>query len=309
MTVIAFILLFIEFTSGKRLEITNERSHFTMARIRTWIEASADGQKCAELIINFLKMLNDRKCQEFIAQRKDPINNQILIKSEIIEEVRKNAEFALFILAAHNGNVVKLLQLSIKYKILKVNQRFMRTPTTQDNRGKSMEEQLLRDVKKSAGIAKNMSLNIELIVKGPSYYMVVTGSDHRGFLNVEKALKKIQDTSMAIRKFRKREKSYHIQNSTLIIPEFSSGPRTGVTFSIFTGENFHPQHGSHVRAVLDIRTGNLNMRNTNWKITEYSRYEKKFMQQIGDYQKSRSKLEKFKGTDKWRLFGEMSGFL
>jgi hypothetical protein len=236
-----------------------------------------------------------------IARLKDPINHQFLMKSEIIEELRKNAEFALFILAAHSGNVIKLLQLSIKYKILKVNNKFMRPTVTQDNR--KMEEQLMRDVKKSAGITKNMSISLELVVKGPSYYMIVTGSDHRAFLKVEKALKHIQEASMAIRRFKIREKSYHIQNSTLIIPEFSNGPHTGVTFSIFAGENFHPQHASSVRAVLDIRTS---YPNANWKTTEYARYEKKFMQQIEEYQKARCKLEKFRGTDKWRLFGAMS---
>lgn len=301
MTVVGFILLFIEFSLGKPLKIGGSMVPFTFSRLRNWIEACSDGEKCADLILRFLQMLFDRNNFEFISSRKDPISKETIVRAELLEDLRKNAEFALFILAAHNGEVQKLFQYSTKYRMLKINNKFKKPSEA----SRDFESQLKKDILKKSGLKKSLSLSLKFVVKGNSYYLEITGNDHREFVKIEDALKLIQEKSFAIRKFRKRDKSYHIKNSTLVIPEFSNGPHTDVTFSIFQGENFHPQHSNCVRAVLDIRTVHLN---NQWSNTEYKRYETRFMAQIQEYKKSRGQLHKFKGTDQWRLYGEMSEF-
>lgn len=301
MTVIGFVLLFIEFSLGRQLRIRRSAEPYDFARLRDWIDGHTDDEKSADLILKFLQMLNDRKSFAFISSRKDPISDDLLVRSELLEDLRKNAGFALFILAAHNGDIRKLFQYSTKYRMLKINNKFKKP----SDANRDFENQLMKDVLKKSGLKASLSLSLKLVVKGNSYYLEIMGNDHRDFLKIENALKLIQEKSFSIRKFRTREKSYHIKNSTIIIPEFSHGTDTELTFSIFQGENYHPQHSHCVRAVLDIRVESLN---NQWMSTEYTRYESKFLTQIAEYKKSRSQLQIFKGTDKWRFYGEMSKF-
>lgn len=294
MTVVSFIHLFIYFVSKSSPPLTDERKEYSLGRLTKWIETKK-GSNCGNFIFDFLKFLSDRNNRQWIVNTTDPLSNESLIKKELIVELHKNAEIALCILAVHDGDIQKLFQFCTKTRLFRIDKRFMNPAKISDGQKNSC----FKEIKAKCNPKKNLDLMLELIERNGFFYLEASG-ERRHFSTVESGLNKIHARMFSIRMsgFRKIY-SNHVVKSTLILAEFSRGPSTEVSFESFQGESFNVQHTGLLLFDLKFRNSDKNL---SWRLTEYQRYHKRFMEQLEMY---RTKQREYKNSN-CRFFGELS---
>ena len=295
MTVVSFCHLFIYFASSSAPRKTSNQKEYALLRIVTWMESVRDSQ-CGELIHDFLKFLSNRKNQSWIVVKTDPWTNEPLIRSGLIDELRKNAEIAVYILAVHDGDINKLFQFCTKNRLFRIDKRYLNPNSVTEGK----KQHCLNEIKTKCNPRKCRDLTFELVDRNGVFYLEVTG-DHKYFQDVERGLNKIHNKIISSRISGFRCHTFHIKDSTMILPEHGSGPSTEVSFSTYQGENFMAQHTSIWKSVLTFRN---NHKNLNWQTTEYQRYEKQFLKQMKLYKENQKMA--VRGSRTWRFFSDMS---
>lgn len=270
MTTEAFILLFIEYSHGKPIDVAKTFKLFSLDRLRDWMEAYTDESiavNCALIIFKFLQKISRPKNNSLTASRVDPITGENLIDSDAVEDLRQSAEYALFVLSAHDGDINRMLQYSTRHRVYWISTDLL----NEKNSTPKLKEQILRDIRKKSFIDESSQLT--LISKSENYLLDVSSKHHREFL-------KIQDVLDAMQKrlnYSNREIS-KVTNSMILIPEYSYGDSTDMNFTEFEGINYHPNHANSVRSKAETQNDMLNL---DWMSTEYDRYKEKFMSQNG----------------------------
>ena len=295
MTVVSFCHLFIYFASSSAPRKTSNQKEYALQRIVTWMESVRDSQ-CGELIHDFLKFLSNRKNQSWIVVKTDPWTNEPLIRSGLIDELRKNAEIAVYILAVHDGDINKLFQFCTKNRLFRIDKRYLKPNSVTEGK----KQHCLNEIKTKCNPRKCRDLTFELVDRNGVFYLEVTG-DHKYFQDVERGLNKIHNKIISSRISGFHCHTFHIKDSTMILPEHGSGPSTEVSFSTYQGENFMAQHTSIWKSVLTFRN---NHKNLNWQTTEYQRYEKQFLKQMKLYKENQKMA--VRGSRTWRFFSDMS---
>lgn len=295
MTVVSFCHLFIYYTTDESLRTTSEARPYTLARLNNWIE-SLHGSSCGKYIYEFLKMACNRKNKDWIASKKDPLSGEPLIKSDLIEELNKNAEIALYILNIHEGDIMKLFQFCTKKRVYRILKKYM-------NPRSSSEAQVkvnLREIKKKCNPKKYQDLTFDLLVRNGQFFLEVTG-DHKYFFFVEQGLNRIHSKIISARVYgHRRLNAYHIVNGTIIIPEYSLGIDTELAFAAYEKTHYQAQHTGLMKSVMKIRNVSLN---DAWRELEYKRFSVRFSKQKELFESKRRNSRK--GSRVWRFFGEM----
>lgn len=275
----------------------------TNDRLINWIESSTNGEKSSvDTIVKFLQYFIDENNHDHIVSMINPLSSRNLITSVKLEDFRQCCEFACFTIVEHLGDVLKLLKLPTKTRKVKIDRKFLRPEMAYVN--KKQEKQLILNVRSQAVLEEHQSVNLEIVIKGQFYFMLITSSDHDTIMRIKKAFEIVQEIEITKRGTKYIKLSNYIENASVIIPEFSFGPQTRVSFLPFTGKHIQHHHAGITTAVINVQKSNLNV---DWKITEYAKYAEKFSQQIGEYQKLISEDEiKVRQTDRWRFYGKMS---
>lgn len=295
MTVVSFCHLLIYFESSSAPKKTSIQKEYTFPRYANWLESLGESQ-CGKLIYDFLKFLSDRKNRSWIVAKTDPWTDEPLIKSSLIDELRKNAEIAVYILSVHDGDINKLFQFCTKNRLFRIDKRYMNPSSITEGRTR----QCLKEIKAKCNPKKKQNLTFNIEDRNGVFYLEVIG-DHKDFPNVERALNKIFNKIISSRISRlRRQNTYHIKNSTLIVPEFGRGPVTEVSFSTYQGENFMAQHTGIWKSVLTFRS---NQKNYFWRSQEYQRYETRFLQQTQLFKQKKQVKEP--GSRSSRFFGDI----
>lgn len=234
MTVVSFCHLFVYFATSATPKTTEENKPYTIARLSAWMESISESS-CGKLIFDFLKMLGSHRNKEWLASRVDPVNFEKLIESDSIKDLARHAEIAIYILAVYGGNVDKLFEFCTNKRIFRLHKLFMDPGSTT----KEVCKQTLKHIKIKCESGKRGHLEFVLLERNGVYYLEVTGDDHKHFQHVEREINKIQNNVLSVR-FNgvKTDKSYHIAEATMIIPECGVGESTEVSFSMYEGGNF-----------------------------------------------------------------------
>lgn len=294
MTVVSFCHMFIYFATQKQPKtISIIAKPYSFARFKKLVDSSTNEQ-CGSLIFDFLKMISNRQNKTKISYMKDPISGENLIKSDLIEELCKLAEVAIYILAVHEGNVQKLFQFTTKSRLFRIDKRFMNPLEISDANKKHCMQEILR----KCNPQKCENLQFELLKRNGLFYLEVSG-DHKYFPMVERGISKIHNRIHCARISNLRKiNTYHIKDSTIVMPEFGWGKNTKVSFSPYGGDNYHAQHTGMAKSILTTRN---NEKNLNWRVSEYQRYFEAFMRQINSFKQKKfnigtgSKLSRFVG--------------
>lgn len=296
MNLVSFSHLFIFFVTQKPLELIEAREPFTLARVNHWM-ACDNESRCGQYIYDFLKFVSDSRNKAWIASKVDPLSIEPLIKSELIKDLRKLAEVAVYILAVHNGEIVKLFQFSSSKRLFRIDKRLMNPETVTEGN----KRQVLKELKAKSKIKEDQEdVLLELIERNGTFYLEVSGN-HKRFKQVENALNKMHSRVVSVHLNRmSKQKCYHIRDSTILIPECGNGLSTQVTFATYQNNDYsHAHHVGKWKSVLDLRNS---VPNQNWRVTERQRYETQFMKQI---QLFRQKQHLAKRDSKARFFGEL----
>jgi hypothetical protein len=295
MTVVSFCHLFIYFATSATPKTTTKTKPYTIARFSTWVE-SLRGSPCAKLIFDFLKMLSNRGNKAWITNRVDPTNGEVLIKSGLVEKLCKHAEIAVYILAVHDGDIQKLFEFSTKQRLFRIHKQYMNPSMITEER----KNQCIKEIQAKCNPSKCKELQLGLLERNGVFYLEVTG-DHKHFQVVQQEINKIHSRVLSLRFGGLRgEKTYHIANSTIIIPEYGRGGSTEVSFSMYDGTEFQTQHYGMGKSVLEFCNS---FQNLSWRASEYERYKQRFISQLEMF-RSKQKLA-VKGTRLWRFFGEL----
>lgn len=292
MNVVSFCHLFIYYVT-KSVPNHVEATPYTLPRFNTWIESNAG--HCGQFIYEFLNFISQGKNKSWIASLREPITEEVLIKDQLIEELRKNAEIALYILAVHDGDILKLFQFCSKKRLFKIDKRYMNPRTI----CKDDITQCFKELKMKCNPTKNPELELELLERNGVFFLEVVGN-FRLFPDVEIALTKIHSKIVSARASGLKNRVFHIANSTMVIPEFSQGIYgTEVSFASYQSEYHQPQHAGMWKSVMTFR----NQKNNEWRISEYQRYSTQFLEQLQLFAK---KLPSHKScSNAARFFGEL----
>lgn len=293
MTLVSFCHLFIYFVTAEVPRMTALQKPYSLKRFRDWIE-SYDSD-CGKYLYDFLKLLSNPKNKRWIVSKTDPVSGEPLIKTGLIDELCKNAQVAIYVLAVHEGGVQKLFNFCAKQRLFKIDKRYMNPATISDDH----QTRCLREIEAECNLSKSEGLFLQLLVRNGVFYIEVTG-DQKFFANVEKGLNKIHSRMLSVRFSRNRKQAYHMKNATLIIGEFGNGLTTEVSFSFYRNEHFMPQHTGMLKSVLMFRNWEKNL---NWRTMEYQRYEKQFISQLQSFNSKQQ--HPLRGTRIWRFFGKI----
>lgn len=233
MPVVSFCHLFIYFASSATPKTTTNQKPYTIARLSTWIESLSQSQ-CGKFIFDFLKMLSDRGNKAWIASRVDPVTAAVLIKSDLIDKLSREAEIAIYILAVHSGDIQKLFQFCTKQRIFRIHKQYMDPATISEER----KNHCLKEIEAKCNPSKSGHIHFELRERNGVFYLEVTG-DHKHFQGIEREINKIHNRVLSMRfGSLKKQKAYHVLNSTIIHPEYGHGGSTEISFSTYGGEDF-----------------------------------------------------------------------
>lgn len=293
MTVVSLCHLFIYFATSEAPKITTAQTPYTIRRFKNWMESLFDCES-GSYVYNFLKLLCHPKSKEWIALKTDPLNGEPLIKSGLIDELCKNAQVAIYVLAAQEGDIEKLFDFCAKQRLFKIDKRYMNPATISDDH----QDRCFQEIEAQCNPSRSQGLFLKLLVRNGVFYLEATG-DHTFFADVEKGLNKIHCRILSLR-FCRSKQIYHIKDSTMIIGEFGNGLSTEVSFSFYRDEFYMPQHTGKLKSVLVFRNREKNL---NWCRTEYLRYEKQFISQLQLFNSKRGLA--VKGTRVWRFFGKL----
>lgn len=296
MNVVSFCHLFIIFIKREPPKLVETREQFSLVRVNHWM-ACDNESKCGQYIYDFLNFLSDSKNKGWISCKIDPMNSEPLIKSELFGNLRKLAEIALYILAVHDGEVVKLFQYSSSKRLFRIDKRLLNP----DKENEQNKKQTLSELKKKAKIKAGNDVQIELIERNGTFYLEVSG-DHKRFKAVENALNQMHNKIISVQlSHLNKQKCYHVRNSTMLIAELGYGLTTEVTFATYQSSDFsHAQHTGKWKSVLDLRSSTPNL---NWRVTERQRYVSLFMQQIRLFRQKQNFAQR--DSKAWRFFGEL----
>lgn len=293
MTVISFCHLFIYYATSTPPRFTEPKT-YSLARLNIWIE-SMRGLACGNYIHGFLKLLSDRKQKSWVASKVDPLDGKPLIKSDLIDDLQKRAEIAIYILAIHDGDVKKLFQFCTKKRLFRIHKRYMNP----DESSEGLQASNMNEIRAKCNPKKH-PVEFELLTRNGLFYLEVT-CDHKYFADVERGLSKIHNKIISARiSGLRRLNAYHIINATIIIPEFGNGSQSEVSFGPYQQEDYHPAHTGVSKSVLKLRNFSQNQ---NWRSTEYERYSSRFLSQLQLFKAKQGM--KHKGARVWRFFGEM----
>ena len=295
MTVVSFCHLFIYFITKEEPKLVDENQPYTLARFNVWIESMRDS-KCGQFIFDFLKYLGNSKNKSWVATKRDPVNDEPLIQSDLIEELQKHAEIAMYILAVHDGDVQKLFEFVSKKRLFRIDKRYM-DPSTITSEQKKMA---MKELKVKCNVNDDPHLVIELLERNGVFFLEVTGS-YKSFPTVEKGLNKIHSRIFTLRMLTKKQHAYHVKNSTMILPEFGQGLATKVSFATFESDQFQAHHAGLWKSVLSFHK---NVKNDLWRSTEQRRYEDLFMKQMELFRSKQHLAQK--GGRTWRFFGKLN---
>lgn len=294
MTVVSFCHLFIHFSTSSPPKVQYTSKQYSLARFDSWI-TSMNNSPCGQLIFDFLKHLSIHKNNSWIASKTDPHNNEPLIKKDLISELSKSAEIAIFILSAHGGNVQKLFQFCSKKRLFRIDKRYMNPKTVSEREKK----QCFKEIQSKCNPKKNKQLVFTMKERNGTFYLEVEG-DHKCFPDVEQGLNKIQSRILCVRKGKWQTKAYHVIHATIIILEFGYGLNTEVKFSFYDSDKFMPQHTGKLKSTLIVRNVQKNL---DWSLHEFKRYEKRFMDQLNMFETKQRQHRK--DSRHYRFFGAM----
>lgn len=296
MSVISFCHLFINFaTKSPPILSTSDAKPYTLKRIGLWME-SANKSECGSLVYDFLAFIADRTNREWLGTKVDPLTGDPLIKSDFIDELCTHAEHALILLAVHEGDIRKLFQFCTKKRLFRLDKRYIDPKNASEGR----KTQCLKEIKMMCRKRNDNNLLFELLERNGIFYVEVNG-DHKDMLNVERAILNIHNrvVNTLIRGGTLRYNTFHVANSTFIIPEYAHGPSTEVSFVTYEGKLFTARHSGMWKSRLVTRNGDPNH---DWRQTEYSRYETQFLNQIRLFREKKqldvreSRIRRFFGT-------------
>lgn len=279
MTVVSFCHLFIYFATASPQQNESDVKPYTLLRLGNWIE-SVRNPICGTLVYDFLIFLSSRKNHEWLLATEDPLTGDPLIKSDLIDDLRSNAEHAVMILAAHDGDVLKLFQFCTKKRIFRLDRRYIDA-----NASEERKRQCLKEIITVCNPTKCQQLLFELVARNGFFYVEVIG-EFDYMPNVEKGINSINTKviSSRSRAGTLRHNTFHVMNSTLIIPEFGNGHSTELSFSTYNGELYTAGHTGFWKSRLTCRNAHPNL---NWRSTEYQRYEIQFLKQYHLFQEKR----------------------
>lgn len=294
MSVISFCHLFIFFATKAPPRLSEKPEPYTLARLDKWIDA-AKNSSVGKLIFDFFTFISDRKNQSWIVEKKDPFSEEALIKSDLVKELRKNAEIALYYLAVYDGNVQKLFQLCSKKRLYRIDKRYMNPVSHSIDQRK----QCFKEIEMKCNPTRSKELKLMLVDRNGVFFLEAIG-DHKLFSYVEHGLNLIHKRIHSVR-IKSLNRTYHVKNGTIILPEFGFGKATEVSFAPYTSDIYIPIHTGIYKSILIVRN---NIRNDKWIHEDALRYQKRFQDQMRLYHQQKSKRSK-KGQITWRFFGEL----
>lgn len=295
MTVISFCHLFVYFATASPLKSHSDEKPYTLMRLGNWMEAVRDSS-CGALIYEFITFLSCNTNREWLLATVDPLTEDPLIKSDLIDDLRTNAEHAVMLLAVHDGDVRKLFQFCTKRRLLRLDRRYLDPKNASEER----KELCLREIKANCNSTKGRQLLFELLERNGLFYVEVIG-DYMP--DIEKGINRIHNKVINARSRAGtlRYNTYHVTNSTIFIPELGDGPSTELSFSTYNGDQYSARHTGYWKSRLTIRNGHAN---SDWRTTEFQRYEIQFLKQMHLFQEKRQHMNVRK-TNIQRFFSDM----
>lgn len=294
MTVVSFCHLFIYVSTSRAPKTTSATKPYTLARFNNWIEMLKDSP-CGTYILEFLKYIRNPKNKALISTKTDPLSGEPLIKSGLIDELRKSAEVAMYILAVEEGDIRKLFQFCSKKRLFRIHKLYM-----DPNSSEGLIKQNMIEIEAKCNPKKNRYLTFKLLPRNGLFYLEVTG-ENKLFADVERGLTRITQRILNSRVKSFRNKNvYHVVNGTMIIQELGCGIQQQVAFAMYQNEQYQPQHTGMMKSVLKLRG---TQQNVNWRSTEGQRFEARFIRQLQMFKSKQRMLRK--GQRVWRFFGDM----
>lgn len=297
MTVISFCHLFIYFAAASPPLIKNhDEKPYTLMRLGNWME-SVRNSLCGTLIYDFITFISSSKNREWLLATVDPLTGDPLIKSDSINDLRTNAEHALILLAVHDGDVRKLFQFCTKRRLFRLDRRYL----DPKNASAERKRQSLNEIKAICNSKKNHQLLFELVERNGLFYVEVIG-DYKYLPGIEKGINSIHNkvVNTRVRDGMLKYSTYHVANSTVIIPELGNGPSTELSFSTYDGDLYTARHTGFWKSRLTFRGAHPNL---NWRTTEYQRFEIQFLKQMHLFQEKRQLY--VRKTNIQRFFSDM----
>ncbi|CRL04360.1 CLUMA_CG017453, isoform A [Clunio marinus] len=295
MTVISFCHMFVYCATKQPPKLATKITPYTITRISGWID-SCEKTNCGNLIYDFLNFLRDPKNGPIVGNMKDPFNGEPLIRRDLFDELNKNANIALYILALHDGDIRKMFEFSTKKRLFKIHKQYL-DPTTATE---LLKEQALNHIRANCNPNNCQHLTFELLNRSGCFYLEVFG-EHNHLGVVENFLKKIHKNFLGY-SYRKliRNKAHHIKSATMLIPEYNHGILTQFTFAPIQTPHFMPKHTGNLLLALVMRDREKNLK---WEEEEYQRYCNRFLHQLEIYESKKRNAKR--GTNAWRFLGEL----